>query len=261
MNLGKQIKDKREEKNWTQNDLAEKIYVSRQTISNWEVGRSFPDIESLIRLSDLFSLTLDELIKGDEKMVDSLKKTKIWNVIFMILFSSLLLASAICLLIDFLVNNYLSWSLIVSFSCFLFGIGTWIPYRVRQEKIVKGALVISILLFPYLSLIHYLYDYGISLIYSLEIMATWVLFVWLLIGMWRLTRISIFDIVGISCFVSIVNNVFVSHLLSGHDLLLFDRSDILNMFINLTIGILFLFLARLKIISKVNTFLNNFRCI
>ncbi|HFK2575400.1 helix-turn-helix domain-containing protein [Enterococcus faecalis] len=76
MNLNKQIKKYREEFNFSQEELAKKLFVSRQTISNWENERSYPDIHNLLLLSVLFDVSLDELVKGDvEKM-----KEKIANV-------------------------------------------------------------------------------------------------------------------------------------------------------------------------------------
>ena len=54
--------------------VAEKIMVSRVTVSHWENGKSLPDIVSLISLSDLYSISLDELVKGDSKMVEKVRK-------------------------------------------------------------------------------------------------------------------------------------------------------------------------------------------
>ena len=69
MELGKRIKGYRNSLNWNQDDLAEKMFVSRQTISNWENDKSYPDIQSLLLLSNLFDISLDQLVKGDiEKM-------------------------------------------------------------------------------------------------------------------------------------------------------------------------------------------------
>lgn len=71
MEIGKQIKKHRTEFGFSQDILAEKVYVSRQTISNWETGKSYPDVKSLLLLSSLFDVTLDTLIKGDlEEMKD-----------------------------------------------------------------------------------------------------------------------------------------------------------------------------------------------
>lgn len=55
--------------NLSQEDLAERVYVTRQTISNWETGKSYPDIHSLLLLSSLFDVSLDTLIKGDLEMM------------------------------------------------------------------------------------------------------------------------------------------------------------------------------------------------
>ena len=65
MELNTQIKKYRTEMNLSQEKLAEKVYVSRQTISNWENNKNYPDIHSLLLLSSLFSISLDQLIKGD----------------------------------------------------------------------------------------------------------------------------------------------------------------------------------------------------
>ena len=64
MELGSQIKRHRTERGLSQDDLAAKIYVSRQTVSSWENDKTYPDVESLLLLSVLFDVTVDELIKG-----------------------------------------------------------------------------------------------------------------------------------------------------------------------------------------------------
>ena len=65
MELGKQIKIHRQEAQLSQEELANRVYVSRQTISNWENDKSYPDVHSLILLSEIFQISLDKLIKGD----------------------------------------------------------------------------------------------------------------------------------------------------------------------------------------------------
>lgn len=65
MELNTQIKKYRMNLNLSQEELAEKVYVTRQTISNWENNKSYPDIHSLLLLSSLFDISLDQLIKGD----------------------------------------------------------------------------------------------------------------------------------------------------------------------------------------------------
>lgn len=65
MEVGNQIKKYRQSIKLTQEELAEKIYVTRQTVSNWERGKNYPDLNSLIMLCDLFNISLDILVKGD----------------------------------------------------------------------------------------------------------------------------------------------------------------------------------------------------
>ena len=75
MEIGKKLKNARIESGLTQEKAAEKIDVSRQTISNWENEKSYPDIISVIALSDLYSVSLDELLKGDQKMAEHLEES------------------------------------------------------------------------------------------------------------------------------------------------------------------------------------------
>lgn len=75
MEIGKKLKNARIEAGLTQEKDAEKINVSRQTISNWENEKSYPDIISVIALSDLYSVSLDELLKGDQKMAEHLEES------------------------------------------------------------------------------------------------------------------------------------------------------------------------------------------
>lgn len=78
MEFGKQIKKLRQEAQLSQEELAERIYVSRQTISNWENDKSYPDVNSLVLLSETFQISLDKLIKGDiEIMKDVIQKEEI----------------------------------------------------------------------------------------------------------------------------------------------------------------------------------------
>lgn len=75
MEIGKKLKNARIEAGLTQEKAAEKIDVSSQTISNWENEKSYPDIISVIALSDLYSVSLDELLKGNQKMAEHLEES------------------------------------------------------------------------------------------------------------------------------------------------------------------------------------------
>ena len=83
MEIGKKIIKIRKDNNLTQDDLAKKYFVTRQTISNWENGKSYPDLETLVKISDDFKISLDKLLKEDNKMVkDISKKQKRYKWIF-----------------------------------------------------------------------------------------------------------------------------------------------------------------------------------
>lgn len=75
MEIGKKLRNARTRSGFTQEKAAEEIGVARQTISNWENEKSYPDIVSVIRFSTLYSVSLDELLKGDEEMIDHLEES------------------------------------------------------------------------------------------------------------------------------------------------------------------------------------------
>lgn len=74
MDLNERLKKKREEGNYTQKELAELLNVSRQTISSWEVGRTYPDLDIIVKLSDLYKIPLDLLLKEDSKLVETISE-------------------------------------------------------------------------------------------------------------------------------------------------------------------------------------------
>lgn len=90
MDIGLQIKKFREQQKISQEELALKIFVSRQTISNWETNKSCPDVKSLITLSNIFNVSLDNFIKEDIKEMReivekaTIKKFNVISVVFLI---------------------------------------------------------------------------------------------------------------------------------------------------------------------------------
>lgn len=90
MDIGLQIKKLREQQKISQEELALKIFVSRQTISNWETNKSCPDVKSLIALSNIFNVSLDNFIKEDMKEIRenvenaTIKKFNVISIVFLI---------------------------------------------------------------------------------------------------------------------------------------------------------------------------------
>jgi len=74
MYFGTQIKKLRNSRKLTQEQLAQKLNVSRQTISSWENNRNLPDLEMVVHISQIFELSLDQLILGDPTMTSKLVK-------------------------------------------------------------------------------------------------------------------------------------------------------------------------------------------
>lgn len=75
MEVGSKLKKARIDSGFTQEKVAEKLQVSRQTISNWENEKCYPDIISVIKLSDIYGISLDELLKGDLNMMKHLEES------------------------------------------------------------------------------------------------------------------------------------------------------------------------------------------
>ena len=110
MDFSERLKKEREKKGWSQAELAEKIHVSRQSVSKWETGKNYPNIEVIIDLSDLFGITIDELLRSDEelqnKVIQDSKQLAYpkWKV----LFDSVFLLGVFLLVIKviFITTNY-----------------------------------------------------------------------------------------------------------------------------------------------------------
>ncbi|WP_311537132.1 helix-turn-helix transcriptional regulator [uncultured Anaerococcus sp.] len=75
MNIGDKLKQARLNKKMTQEEVADKLYVSRQSISNWENNKTYPDIGNVLALSDLYEISLDELLKGSDNFMKHLEES------------------------------------------------------------------------------------------------------------------------------------------------------------------------------------------
>lgn len=132
MELNAQIKKYRTELNLSQEELAEKVYVTRQTISNWENEKSYPDIHSLLLLSSLFNVSLDQLIKGDiETMKEIINEQEVKNfnhygIIYTVHFVLLILSAAPLFM-------WLGWYALIPFGI-LFAITMFWALKVEKLK-------------------------------------------------------------------------------------------------------------------------------
>ena len=131
INVGQKLQIARNKQGLTQEQIAQQLQVSRQTISNWENNKSYPDIVSLITLSELYQISLDQLLKGDKAMIEHLSKST--NTVA----SNRRLLTAIVLNIIILIAFILSNSLITQnttllFTCFLIALAstTFLFYQI-----------------------------------------------------------------------------------------------------------------------------------
>lgn len=134
MELNKQIRKYRIAQQLSQEELAEKIYVTRQSISNWETGKNYPDIHSLILMSSLFDISLDQLIKGDleimreEIKLEDINKFEKQGKVFTILMAIMMLSVA-PLFFYFKVYGFMIWGVIAMIT---------ILYSLKLEKFKKS---------------------------------------------------------------------------------------------------------------------------
>lgn len=131
MDFYKVLKKKRIENNLSQENLAERLNISRQSISKWENEKGYPNIETLLEISEIFNITVDELLKGDgylkDKIIQDSKKLKYpkWKSFFDVLtfigliFIVLKLGIVIFSKITGNDITFLSGSIIYSFGPFL----------------------------------------------------------------------------------------------------------------------------------------------
>lgn len=148
MELGQQIKMRRNEQNITQEELANRLCVSRSAVSNWEIGRNYPDIETIILISDELDISLDDLLKGETKVVKQItedtKKSKILSYRVKISYVIILLLIIVIGAILYKTNNYAE----ISES-----------RQIKSANIVDDEIVITADLPIYRSLVEYYSDY------------------------------------------------------------------------------------------------------
>ena len=95
MNIGTKIIEIRKQKNMTQEDFAKIFHVTRQTVSNWENEKSYPDLQTLVQISNEFNVSLDTMLKEDMNMVKKIDNYKIYKKIFIGLIACILAAGVI----------------------------------------------------------------------------------------------------------------------------------------------------------------------
>ena len=150
MKIGTKLKQGRADKNLTQEEAAKILNVSRSTVSSWEVNRTYPDLEMLVTLSDLYDISLDSMLREDEKMVQTLtyemntgRKRSHWLSTLGALYVPLLIFSLLILLnIDELLRMFYVGGLntisILNIGSLILGIVAWVLPGLSMLRVVKS---------------------------------------------------------------------------------------------------------------------------
>jgi len=158
MTLGEKLQKLRKGKGLSQEALAEKLNVTRQTISKWELGQSTPDLSFLAQLSDFFHVSSDYLIKDELTEPDELPyrkrqfhlTEKLKRTILAVISAASLIAIWVCLICDYFTSDKLSWSLIAGASIaagwlFIFSVLTAKTAIIRRTLLAASIIPIPLL--------------------------------------------------------------------------------------------------------------------
>lgn len=157
MNIADRILEQRKLKGLSQEELADKIGVSRQAVSKWESEQAMPDIDKIILMSDYFGVTTDFLIKGIEPIKDSQKERSLDARAFTVICTALNVVALIVLVFTRFLStlNFYSFAfvlpsvvLITSLAIFIVG-SNYLSFKKSQKKAKKLYYTINIWLYSY----------------------------------------------------------------------------------------------------------------
>ncbi|WP_125763083.1 helix-turn-helix domain-containing protein [Companilactobacillus hulinensis] len=157
MQIGKQLQQQRKKHNMSQEDLAKKMHISRQSISKWENGTSLPTFANVVVIGELFDISLDELIKGDEALMNKFEETtpKMNKAMEILLFGigiamvAFVFSSSIFNISESTLENWLFLPILVSFFCFIFSI-KWqnIDKITNKWTVILGVIWLALVMWP-----------------------------------------------------------------------------------------------------------------
>lgn len=222
MTLGEKIQKLRKQQGLSQEALAEKVTVTRQTISKWELGQSTPDLDFIAQLSDIFSVTSDYLIKEDMIEPDELPYKKRQyrlsekgkRTILLLLSAAALVAICVCLICDYFTSERLSWSMISVAAIVAVWLVT-IPSLTAQRKIIfKTLLAVSIVPIPLLAILALLLDR--SLIFTMGTCITLVSLtsIWVIYRIFHKCHKNLWRAFGYALLVMIPTPIAITYIVS-----------------------------------------------
>lgn len=160
MKISEQLQKQRKQHNMSQEQLADKLSISRQAISKWENGTTLPSFSNVVMISELFDISLDDIIKGDEQLMNKFEdddKIKFSAVEIIIWLGIVLGAIAFGLLkfsgvSDKLINYWISVPEIICFIGILFNIKwKYLNKSLNRTSIILATILVALLLIPELA--------------------------------------------------------------------------------------------------------------
>ena len=220
MTLGEKIQKLRKQQGLSQEALAEKVTVTRQTISKWELGQSLPDLDFIAQLSEIFNVSSDYLIKDEMVEPDEpLYKKRSYRlsergkrIILVIVSATALIAGCVCLICDYFTSDRLSWSLIAAVSI----IAGWfmlLPSLMSRTKIVwKTLVVVSVIPFPLLAILSLLLKKSVIFTVGICITLIAIAAIWTIYGVFRKCGKNLWRAFGFALLVLIPVPIAIIHI-------------------------------------------------
>lgn len=245
MLLGKQIKEYRNQMGWTQQQLADRLNVSNKTISSWETGRTYPDISLLITLSDEFDVSLDTLLKGDDKVIKKIQKDSVQLKVAKSL--GMLIPTIIvgtCLLLDFVLNHSLTWSLIVALSIGLIALPFALYNRSKNSTLTFSIFSISLVVMLFLleKVVNRSFMnppiYWFNT-YALPISLIWLAIFWIGFILWKYFKMYFSDALGTVLILASVGSILTNTIGNKEPILnwVFSFDQIMTVVLSISLGI------------------------
>lgn len=125
--ISERLKELRKQSGFTQEQIAEKLNVTRSAVARWETGKGIPDISNLIVISEVYGISLDELIKGDKQIENKIiadEKSKRWHLLVIVY-----LVAIIAYIIYFVVAHNIFMIGFLIATLFMLGIELWVFFR------------------------------------------------------------------------------------------------------------------------------------
>lgn len=235
------ITELRKQKGMTQKELAQKLNITDKAVSKWERGQSYPDITILPQLSELFGVSINELLNGErdtasvatqmkpqpkepsapaaqpqlkKPIISKVRRLDIGRILLYVLTASLFLGTLVSMICNLAITHRFTWSLYVAYSSVL----TWCitaPVLLKRCKgILPSLIILTLLVFPYLWLIQGLT--GANWFYPIGVLSALggLVYIWIVAILWLFTRINRWYVGAISMFLCIALDLYINFVIS-----------------------------------------------